>query len=196
MTSFDLIRFIHIAAAILWVGGGIGIALGAEFARYKRGPASMFAVVDLVALMGPGFFVPVSFLTLATGILTAWTGPGFAQVWVILGLAGSAATFVIGLLIMKPRSEAIAALMADARADQTVILGKTRDLMTLARLDHLILLLVVASMALKPSPSDIGMLVGMGSILVLGLAVTTIELLRSPRSHAQEHRPQASATHR
>lgn len=196
MTFFDFLRFLHIAAAILWVGGGIVIALGAEFARHRRGPASMFAIVDLAALMGPRFFVPVSFLTLATGIVAAWFGPGFAQTWVMFGLAGSATTFMIGLFIIKPRSEDIAALMAGAQADDTVILAKTRDLMTLARFDHLILLLVVASMVLKPSPSDVGMLVGMGTILVLGFAVTTLQILRGGRSGSPERRPLTSAAHR
>lgn len=194
MTTFEILRFVHIASAILWVGGGIGLALGAEFVRHKRGPAAMFPVVDAAALMGPVFFVPISFLTLMTGAIAAFMGASFSQLWVILGLAGAAVTFLTGLLVMKPRIEEIAGLQVDGQAEGEIMLSRTLELMTLIRFDHLVLLLVVACMVLKPGPTDVGMLVGMGSILFLGAAVTTAKLLRDRSSGLpkhQTHRPAA-----
>lgn len=178
MTAFDLARFLHITAAILWLGGGIALALGAEFARHKRGPASMLSIVGVVALMGPSYFVPVSLATLITGAVAAWIGPGFSELWVILGLAGAAATFLIGLLVIKPRTEEIANLIEGRNVDQEILLDRTRNLFGVVRFDHLILLLVVACMTLKPSHSDTRILVGMGSILLLGL-VATVASVRS-----------------
>lgn len=178
MTSFEILRFVHITSAVLWVGGGIGLALGAEFVRHKRGAAAMLPVVDAAALMGPAFFVPISFLTLCTGLMAAWMGTGFSQLWVILGLAGAAMTFLTGLLVMKPRIEEIAGLPTGGPAEAEIIVARTLDLMVLIRLDHLILLLVVACMVLKPAPSDVGLLVGMAAILVLGVAVTAVRLRR------------------
>jgi hypothetical protein len=194
MTSFEVLRFVHITSAILWVGGGIGLALGAEFVRHKRGPVAMFPVVDAAALMGPAFFVPISLLTLVSGATAAWMGAGFSQLWIILGLAGAIVTFLNGLLVMKPRIEEIARLPVGGQAEEAIMLSRTLDVMTLIRFDHLVLLLVVACMVLKPAPSDVGMLVGMGSMLFLGAAVTTLRLWRVRSSGLPLHRTQGPPT--
>lgn len=178
MTSFEILRFVHITSAILWVGGGIGLALGAEVVRHKRGAAAMLPVVDAAALMGPTFFVPISFLTLCTGLTAAWMGTGFAQLWVILGLAGAAMTFLTGLLILKPRIEAIASLPKAGPAEADITVARTLDLMAVIRFDHLILLLVIVCMVLKPTSSDVGLLGGMAAILVVGVAGTAVRLRR------------------
>lgn len=195
MNSFEVLRFLHITSAILWVGGGIGLALAAEFVRHKRGPAMMFPVVDAAALMGPAFFVPISFLTLVTGGIVAWMSTGFSQLWVILGLAGAATTFLTGLLVMKPRIEEIARLAVGGPEDEEIILARTLELMTLVRFDYLILLLVVAAMTLKPSGSDTSILLGMGAILAIGAAVTIMRVLqRRPASGAKLSRQSGVAT--
>lgn len=180
MTPFEIARAVHIVAATLWVGGGIAIAVGAELARHKRGPDLLFALMHAAALMGPNYFMPISMLTLFSGIVAAWLGPGFLQLWIILGLAGAAATFLIGLLAIKPRSEEIARLLAVAPDATEAALTQALRLMTFVRFDHLILLLVVAVMALKPSVTDTGFLLAIGAMLALG-AVMTIARIRRTR---------------
>lgn len=183
MTPFEIARVVHIVAATLWVGGGIAIAVGAEFARHKRGPDLLFALMHSAALMGPGYFMPVSMLTLVSGIVAAWLGPGFSELWIILGLGGAAATFLIGLLVIKPRSEGIARLLAAAPDDTEAALTQTLRLMNLVRFDHIILLLVVAVMALKPSVTDSGLLLAIGAILALGAVITIPRIRQTRASH-------------
>ncbi|MBI1417876.1 MAG: DUF2269 family protein [Limimaricola sp.] len=170
---------VHIISVILWVGGGLALLLGAQMARHKRGAAAVLPVVDVVALLGPVFFVPVSLVTLLSGLAAAWFGPGFGHLWINLGLAGFATTFLTGILLIKPRAEEIARLMADATTQQATLVGKSLDLVTIAQFDYVILGLVVLDMALKPTLNDITLLVVFAVIAVIGAMLTLVKGLQS-----------------
>lgn len=179
MNSYDIAVFLHVVCVVLWVGGGLGQLLGGEMARRKRGPDTVLAVVDVVSLLGPIVFVPVSFLTLVTGATAAWMGPGFTDLWIQLGLVGYAVTFLTGLLIIKPRAEQITALVASGTVPKEALAAKAINLMTIARFDHVILFLVIALMVLKPTPDDTILLAGMATLLVLGALATIVKGLRA-----------------
>lgn len=170
---------VHIVCVILWVGGGMGLLVGAEIARRKHGDAGALPIIDVVALLGPAYFVPVSLLTMLSGAAAAWFGPGFGELWIILGLAGFAATFVTGLLVIKPRAEAIAALTRNGLANQGTVLAKSLDLLTIARFDYVILFLVVLVMVIKPAASDTALLAVFAVIAALGAQVTLVKGMRS-----------------
>ena len=178
MSQFDLAVLLHIIFVIMWLGGGLALLVGAEAMRRKRGPAAVLVVVDIVALLGPGYFVPISILTLLTGLAAAWMGPGFGELWVLLGIAGFAATFLTGILVIKPRAEKLAASTTGGQVPQGVLLGQADTLMTIARFDYVILFLVVAVMALKPEATDIVALSAMAVVAAVGALLTIVKGLR------------------
>lgn len=178
MQLLDIIVLFHIIFVILWIGGGLSLLVGGEVMRRKRGAQQVLGVVEIVALLGPGYFVPVSVLTLLTGLIAAWAGPGFGDLWVILGIAGFAATFLTGVLVLKPRAEELDALTQGGQTPQTALVAKAADLLTIARFDYVILLLVVAVMVLKPTASDIGLLSAMAVVAVLGALLTIVKGMR------------------
>ena len=86
--------------------------LGNRFGRAgdNAGLQSLFGQAEWLATR---VFIPVSLLVVVAGILLVIEGPwSFDQLWVLLGLAGFAATFLTGLLMIKPESERIAADLA------------------------------------------------------------------------------------
>jgi hypothetical protein len=184
MKTYDIIVALHIFCVILWVGGGLTLMLGAEVARSRRGADSVLPILDVVAMLGPIYFLPVSLLTLLSGVFAAWVGTGFAQLWVILGLAGFAATFLMGLLVIKPRAEEIATLMAGADTQKDLLLKKSLDLMTIARFDYVVLILVVLVMVLKPAATDVALLAGFAVFAVVGGLLTLGKGMRSQGSAA------------
>ena len=94
----------------------------------------------------------------------AWA---FDQLWIVLGLIGYFATFIAGVAVLKPRGEHLAeAMEREGMSDHVVT--KMRELLVLARIDFLVLTLVVFTMAVKPSGDDPGVLVGMAAVLVAG----------------------------
>lgn len=170
---------VHIVSVILWVGGGMALLVGAETARRKHGDAGVLPIIDAVALLGPVYFVPVSLLTLLSGVSAAWFGPGFGELWIILGLVGFTATFLTGLLVIKPRAEALAGLTREGQANQGTVLAKSLDLLTIARFDYVVLFLVVLVMVLKPAASDTALLAVFAIIAAVGAQMTLVKGMRS-----------------
>lgn len=171
MSRQELYLFIHIAAAVLWVGGGtvIGIMGGRAIAANDRDHVRV--VVQQAAFIGQKIFLPLSVIVLIMGILLVADGPWEMDLWVVLGLIGFFATAVTGATILGPRSEKIAG-MIDASGGQfnDDAYTESRKLLTLARIDSVVLFLVIALMALKPTGDDVGVLVVMALILVGGIA--------------------------
>jgi hypothetical protein len=133
--------------------------------------------VDSAAL-SETLFIPASLATLLFGVLLVIDGPWtFDTLWIVLGLAGYLATFLTGILVMKPGSEKIAAIMErDQGVMSTEAEVEIRRLLTKGRLDTVVLYLVVAVMALKPTGDDVGILVALAAIVVVGLGYVAVRL--------------------
>jgi uncharacterized membrane protein len=98
----DWLLFLHILAAMLWVGGNVVLSVVAtRILRSERGAVGRF--VATLRVVGPLVLAPASMLVLVTGIWQvadddAW---GFGQTWVWLALVLLAAAFLIGAVFQS-----------------------------------------------------------------------------------------------
>jgi hypothetical protein len=75
-----------------------------------------------------------------------------------------------GLLILKPSSERIDRLVDEAGGTLTATArAEAERLLTLARIDYIVLFLVVADMVLKPTSEDVRTLLVMAVVLGAGI---------------------------
>ena len=171
MRVYNLLLTGHILAAIAWIGSGFLLLVLAGRAARAADPEALGRIIDETADLGAKLFIPASLATFALGLALAIDGPWrFGQLWIVLGLCGFAATFITGALVMKPRGDKIAELRRrDGRMSAEAEFA-ARRMLTLARTDYVVLVLVVADMVLKPTAADTGLLVAMGAILVGGIA--------------------------
>jgi MFS family permease len=132
-------------------------------------------VLDDAAGLATILFIPASLGAFVTGLLLVLDGPwSWDQLWIVLGLAGFAATFLTGLLVIKPRSEKLAAIVErDGGLSPEALVG-ARQLLIIGRSDYVVLFLVVADMVLKPTKDDVGTLVAMAAILAAGIAYVVV----------------------
>lgn len=172
MDLFALLVLLHVLCAIAWVGGGFTLMVAVELLRRRRGPADMMVVIDAVALLGPPFFVPLSLMTVLSGVGAASLGYGFTELWILLGLAGFAATFVTGFFGLKPRAERLSAMMQTQQGVTPAIAAAADELVNIARFDYVMLGIVVAVMVLKPDATAVWTLALMAAALVLGAFLT------------------------
>lgn len=103
MDIYTIFKFLHVAAAIAWVGGGVTLFAMGIFAERARDDAEMMRVLGSVGVMAMRWFMPSSLLTLVFGIVAAFAGGLWGELWVILGLVGFAATFVTGHFVLSRR---------------------------------------------------------------------------------------------
>jgi hypothetical protein len=89
---------------------------------------------------------------------------------VILGLVGVAATIGMGILVLTPRAKKAEAGFAAGGATPAVV-AVSRELLTIAKFDLVLLFVVVADMVLKPQLSDWLTLVVFAIVLIAAAAL-------------------------
>jgi uncharacterized membrane protein len=191
MSFYELLLLVHIVGAIVWLGAGLLLQLQALRADRAQDADGLKRVVDDSAALSLTLFVPASSVVFIAGVLLVVDGPwGLENLWVAIGLAGYLATFLTGVLVMKPRSERIAALMAEEGMSPRAT-TEIRKLLALGRADAIALYLVVAVMALKPTGEDPAVLGAMALVVVAGV-VWALQRVRAIDAEAARTAPAAA----
>jgi uncharacterized membrane protein len=95
---YDWLKFLHVLAAMVWLGGTIALSFVAtRFARSGDG-VTVARFVGSLSLVGPAVLAPATLSVVGFGVWlvvdsAAWD---FGQTWVWLGLALFGAAFVVG----------------------------------------------------------------------------------------------------
>jgi uncharacterized membrane protein len=171
MTRYDLYLFVHIAAATVWLGAGVMIQILAARAHRMNDDEGLVRVFGDVGALSKIVFIPASATVGALGILMVVDGPwSFEWLWIVLGLAGYIATFVTGLGVMEPgAAKIVEGIERDGGQVTPATVRAIRRLLTIARVDTIVLYLVVFVMVAKPTGDDAGLLIALAAILVAGL---------------------------
>src|SRR5688500_18885434 len=101
MTYYEVLLLVHVLGVAVWLG--VGVALLVIGNRFRTGGdnAGLKSLFDQTEWLTQRIFIPVSLLVLVAGILLVIEGPwSFGDLWVVLGLAGFAATFLTGILVL------------------------------------------------------------------------------------------------
>jgi uncharacterized membrane protein len=186
---YEVLLFLHISAAVLWLGGGTltqVLALRATRERNADGLRQLFSDLNWAA---DRYYIPSSLAVLVFGILLTIEGPwSFSTLWIVLGLAGYAFTFGTGILVIKPAGKRIAAMIERDGGVSAAVENEIQKLFLHSRPDLAVLFMVVANMALKPTGDDLGTLVAMAAVID---GVTAYSIYRS-RSLGTEGAPAAA----
>jgi hypothetical protein len=179
MTWYELLLFIHVGAAIVWIGAGfLSLVLATTYDRESDEVAIKRFLHDQEWL-AMRLFVPASLIVVVMGIALviesdAWT---FSYLWIVLGLIGYAATFVTGFFFIRPASERIGSEMERQGGQLTPELrANIRKLIVTARVDYVTFALVVLDMVVKPTGDDTGVLVAMALIFLAGVAYILVSV--------------------
>ena len=112
-------------------------------------------------------------------VTAATLGGLWGNLWVILGLVGVAITIGMGISMLTPRAKKAEAGHATGGASPAVV-AISREILTLAKFDAVLLFTVVADMVLKPEASDWVTLVIMAVVLIAAAAVWLPPAFRKP----------------
>lgn len=170
MDFASLLKFVHISAALIWVGGGFVMVLGGiARARHARAEDQL-AHIRTLAFLGTRLFMPASIATLASGVaLLVAAGWGW-QPFTILGLAGIVFTAAFGALVLGPSSDR-AARTADT-GGATSALPMARRIYRLAAFDYAVQFSIIFLMVIKPGWQDIAIFAGLGAVVTLAALAT------------------------
>jgi uncharacterized membrane protein len=168
MSYYEVLLFLHIAAAAVWLGSGFFL----QMLVWRAGKAGDGPLLQGIASnsgwMAQRIFIPASLVVLIVGILLTIEGPwSFGDLWIVLGLAGYAFSFLVGILFLEPEGKRIAsAMQAGDTGRASFHIGRIN---TVSRIELVVLYLVIAAMALKPTGDDTGTLVLSAAVLLAAL---------------------------
>ena len=147
---YDTLKFFHVLAAITWVGSAI---YAQALATNVTGgdPARLVATAKDIGDLGKRLITPAAIAVLVFGVwivaVSAWN---FTDTWVLLGLAGIAATIATGAGFLGPESERLGKLTAERDPSDPEIQRRIKRIFAVSRVDLVVLTLVVADMVFKP----------------------------------------------
>jgi len=193
MSLYELLLFLHIMAAVIWIGSGTLLNIQAFRAGAARDHEGLRRVAADAAGLAEVLFIPAAVAVLVLGILLTIEGPwSFDELWIALGLVGIAATIATGIAVIKPRSEEIAEIL-ERHGTTPEAAVKIKQLVTIGRIDLTVLYLAVADMAVKPTGDDVGVLVGMALIVAAAVIFFTSRARAAEQSGAGRPQPGTSA---
>ncbi|MGP2494067.1 DUF2269 family protein [Mesorhizobium sp. PUT5] len=183
MDWYSIVKFLHIACALVWVGGGFTLMLLAVRAQRAGNVEAMLQAMRATGELGNRLFAPLSLLTLAFGLVMCGFWVGFSELWIVIGLAGYFVTFSVGMLVFKPTAERMGKMIAKDGVTPAA-LAQGRRILSAARFDYSVMLVIVADMVLKPTLED-GFVLGAMALVVLGGAA--LALSSNPRAMKPAH---------
>jgi uncharacterized membrane protein len=147
---YKAIVFVHVFAAIVWVGGAFFFQV--KIAQFKRANdnAGFLHLGKDAEHIGQRLFMPASIVVLASGIAMVWYGPFAFELWITLALIGIVATALTGSLYLGPTGGKIARRAEEKGLDDPGVTAMRDRLVTVSRVDYAVLVLVVLDMVFKP----------------------------------------------
>ena len=150
MTRYDIVKFLHIFAVIVWVGGGIMLQILLGRAR-KAGPADVASFTGAAEWTSQRVFMPMSFAVLGFGIWLVVDSPwNFSEPWIGIGIIGYALSALNGMINLGPTARKMKALIAERGPADPGVQTLAKRLNLGGRLDLLVLVAVVFDMVIKP----------------------------------------------
>ena len=150
MTSYELWLFLHISAAIVWIGGGFVGQVFGVLAKRSGDPARSAGFGQDMAFVALKVFLPASLVLVATGALLTTDGNwSWTEPFVLIGLLGWIAAAGLAFSYITPQMGRLGAQIA-AEGPSPELGAKIDRLVLLGRLLLLALFVVVLVMVVKP----------------------------------------------
>jgi uncharacterized membrane protein len=144
-------KAIHVAAAVLWVGGGTFVTLMAMATERANDPGRLLQVARQAEWGAMRIFVPASFVVLAAGIAMTINGDlDWGEFWLVFGLIAWVISTAIGVGFLTPRIKQLNALVEERGERDPSVQAAVQPILLAARLDIALLFLIVLDMTVKP----------------------------------------------
>ena len=103
MSYYEILLFLHIGAAAIWIGSAFLFFVLLLHAKRSNDPLLAQRLGANIEWLAKRLFIPASLSVLVLGILLTIEGPwSFDQLWILLGLTGMATSFLVGLGVIEP----------------------------------------------------------------------------------------------
>jgi uncharacterized membrane protein len=168
VTWYEFLLFVHITAAVIWLGGAFTFQMYGMVVRRGGDPEEFARFAGRAGSLSERMFVPASLVVILAGIGLMIEGNwSWDELWVIFALVTFAASFLTGVLVISPMAKRIPVVGPTTPAGQALI----ERLFTILRVDLVFMYAIVFAMVVKPTTDDGWTIVIVVAVLVILSAV-------------------------
>jgi hypothetical protein len=147
---YNLLLFVHVVAAIAWVGGMILVfAVGTHLKAAS--PEQIWGFMRHIDFAAGRVFVPAAFLLAAMGVAMTLMRWEFSDLWIAGGIVGLIYSGISGARRLDPLSQKIRTLIAERGPGDPEVALNLKRLLVVIRVDVVVMVVVVALMTIKPT---------------------------------------------
>jgi uncharacterized membrane protein len=153
LTNYTAFKFVHVLAAVVWVGGACMVQVYALLAVRTNDPVKVAAFSSDTEFVGTRIFLPSALILLVSGLFTVHESGGlwgYGQGWVQFGLAVIALSIVVGAGYLGPESGRIARATERSGVESAEVQERIQRIFLVSRIELVLLLAVIFDMVVKP----------------------------------------------
>lgn len=151
--AYDLFKFLHVAAAIVWVGGvSTLMVFNARLARSSAASATQATLARTSGELGRLVIGPAALFTLLAGVGTAVIGGiSLGSLWITWGFTGLFLSMGLAGTVIRRSATALELALSEPATPPARVATLRGRLTGLNLLNLVLLLSVVAAMVFKPA---------------------------------------------
>ena len=179
MTFYEFLLFVHVACAVLWVGGAAMLQFFGLRALASGNANQVAEFAGNVEWIGSRVLTSTALGAFLVGLGLVWESDfyGIGDDWIVIALILFGITFLAGAGFFGPESGRIKKLIGSEGA--VAAQGRIKRLLVLTRIDLMILFLLIFDMSVKPSFDDGWTLLGAIAVAAGLAALLTVPALRA-----------------
>ena len=148
---YFVFKMLHVGAAVVWVGGGLFIAVCAVLAELANDDDQLLQIGHWAETIAGRLFPVMSFVVLGYGIaMTSNADIGYDQFWLIFGVVAWGLSAATGILFLGPESKRLNKAAAAHGPKSPEVKARLHRILLVARVDVALMLLIVFDMVVKP----------------------------------------------
>jgi len=188
VTWYEFFLFVHITAAVIWLGGAFTFQMYGAVVRRGGDPGEIALFAGRAGHLSERMFVPAALTVVLAGIALMINGNwDWSQLWVIFALVTFGASFLTGVLVISPMAKRIPVVGPTTPAGQALI----ERLFTILRIDLCFMYAIVFAMVVKPTTDD-GWTIAIAAAVLIVLTLVFLKPLRAQASSSTSSAPPAT----
>jgi len=148
---YQVLLYIHIVSAVIWVGGAFAIQALAIVVSRSDDPMELPRLGRNLVFIGSRVFMPAAVVLFAAGVLMTIQQWSFGNTWIAVSVGLFVLSAIGGAVYLAPRAKRVAELF-DAEGPSSVeartLIGR---LFLVSRLELVSFAVIIALMVFKPS---------------------------------------------
>jgi uncharacterized membrane protein len=142
---------VHVLFVVIWIGGGALLTVFGIMAERNQDTDQVGQIAKMAAFAGEKIFAPSGLIVVAMGIAMVLNAHlGFDHFWIVFGLLGFLATFLLGVGVLSPMAKKLNELVEEKGPTAPETQAVITKILLIARADIAMLLLVIVDMVTKP----------------------------------------------